>query len=163
MGSVYFGPLKALYFRNVNRMGLSRNPLIRLLIDNNYKLDLLLGRIINYSQIGYPMGEIHGDIIQGDLSDAKNLDSWIRRNKYCCKKVKEYMCSIIDSQSESGLDNIKSIRDMNCEDLRQVLEFVNSKSPQMDLENPESHVSTIIEIWDECMALKDDKWIEKMS
>jgi len=30
--SVYFGPLKALYFRNINRMGLSKNPLIRLLI-----------------------------------------------------------------------------------------------------------------------------------
>jgi len=28
-GSVYFGPLKALYFRNINRMGLSTNPLIR--------------------------------------------------------------------------------------------------------------------------------------
>ena len=35
MGSVYFGPPIALYFRNLNRMGLSRNPLIRELIDYN--------------------------------------------------------------------------------------------------------------------------------
>jgi len=34
-GSVYFGPLIALYFWNINRMGLSTNPLIRELIDFN--------------------------------------------------------------------------------------------------------------------------------
>ena len=34
-GSVYFGPLQAPYFRNVNWMGLSTNPLICMLIDYN--------------------------------------------------------------------------------------------------------------------------------
>ena len=40
--SVYFGPLKALYFKNVNRMGLSTNPLIcnfiifKILLYHNY-------------------------------------------------------------------------------------------------------------------------------
>ena len=35
MGSVYFGPLQAPYFRNVKRMGLSTDPLIRPLIVYN--------------------------------------------------------------------------------------------------------------------------------
>jgi hypothetical protein len=34
-GSVYFDPLKALYFRNIYRMGIRKNPLIRLLIVYN--------------------------------------------------------------------------------------------------------------------------------
>lgn len=109
------------------------------------------------------MADIQDDIIEGDLSDIRNIDSWIRLNSYCCNKVKEYMCSLIDDQSETGIERINSIREMKCDELRQLLEMVNSKSPKANLEDMERHVSTIIDTWDECLASKDEGWINQMS
>tara|TARA_B110000438_G_scaffold299966_1_gene351234 strand:+ start:918 stop:1235 length:318 start_codon:yes stop_codon:yes gene_type:complete len=105
------------------------------------------------------MSEVHDDIIRGEIPDLKNVDSWIRLNKYCCRKVKEYICSLHPIE----LDEFAILRDMDCNNLRILLETTQSNSPQETLKNPELHVSTMLSIWDECMASANPDWIEEMS
>jgi len=64
-GSVCFVPLKALYFRNINRMGLSSNPLIRELIGFSIVyLSIATHPKINFYNPGTPFQNKNGAAIK---------------------------------------------------------------------------------------------------
>ena len=118
------------------------------------------------------MSDIHDEIIRGDISDIKNLDSWIRLNGYCCRKVKEYMCLIqqelflkSDSNDSEKLENVQEyILKLPCETFRELLEINYKKwTSKDDIIQTRDHISKFLQIWDECLASGNQNWSKKNS
>ena len=116
------------------------------------------------------MSDVHDEIIWGDILDIKNLDSWVRLNGYCCRKVKEYMCLIqqelflkSDSKDSEKLKIVQeNILKYPCETLRELLEIVSKKSTSKDdVIQSREHVSKSLQIWDECLASGNQNWSKK--
>ena len=83
----------------------------------------------------------------------------------CCSIVKEYMVSLLgDPEENPWYEQLhKAYTEVSCERLREKLEWGSIYYPSPVVGQEAKHITTLLQIWDECFVSKNPAWARNNS